>query len=64
LSGAPGIAKSMHDQKSKHAHEREALVALAARHRADRARALEGSDALWQCGRGHAWDGGVSAAGG
>jgi hypothetical protein len=36
----------MHDQKSKHAHEREALMALAARHRADRARALEGGDAL------------------
>ncbi|MDN7179917.1 hypothetical protein M0D69_18325 [Caballeronia sp. SEWSISQ10-4 2] len=57
----------MHDQKSKHAHEREALMvlaALAARHRVDRARALEGDDALWQCGRGHSWDGGVSAAGG
>jgi len=33
----------MHDQKSKHAHEHEALMALAARHRADRARALEGA---------------------
>jgi hypothetical protein len=52
----------MHDQNSKHAHEREELMALAARHRADRARALEADDALWQCGRGHAWDDGVSAA--
>jgi hypothetical protein len=55
----------MHDPKSKHAHEREALMALmalAARHRAERARALEAEGALWQCGRGHAWDDGVSAA--
>jgi hypothetical protein len=37
-------------------------MALVARHRADRARALEGDDAVWQCGRGHAWDDGVSAA--
>jgi len=57
----------MQDQKSKHAHEREALMApmaLAARHRTDRTRALEGGDALWQCGRAHTWDGGVSAASG
>ena len=39
-----------------------ALMALAARHRAERARALEAEGALWQCGRGHAWDDGVSAA--
>ena len=37
-------------------------MALAARHRAERARALEAEGALWQCGRGHAWDDGVSAA--
>jgi len=57
----------MQDQKSKHAHEREALMApmaLAARHRTDRARALEEDEAPWQCGRGHTWDGGVSAASG
>ena len=55
----------MDHQKSKHAIEREALMALAARHRADRAlafKALETADAGWQCGRGHAWDDGVSAA--
>jgi hypothetical protein len=52
----------MHDRKSKHSHEREALMALVARHRADRARALGAADAGWQCGRGHAWDDGVSAA--
>ncbi|WP_158936047.1 hypothetical protein [Burkholderia sp. S171] len=40
-------------------------MALAARHRADRAltlKTLQTADALWQCGRGHAWDDGVSAA--
>ena len=40
-------------------------MALAARHRADRALAfetLETANAGWQCGRGHAWDDGVSAA--
>jgi hypothetical protein len=55
----------MDHQKSKHALEREALMALAARHRADRAltfETLETADAGWQCGRGHAWDDGVSAA--
>ncbi|OXC76336.1 hypothetical protein [Caballeronia sordidicola] len=55
----------MDDQKSKHPLEREALMALAARYRADRALAfetLETADAGWQCGRGHAWDDAVSAA--
>jgi hypothetical protein len=52
----------MDHPKSKHALEREALMALAARHRADRALTLETADALWQCGRGHAWDDGISAA--
>jgi len=40
-------------------------MALAARHRADRAltfETLETANAGWQCGRGHAWDDGVSAA--
>jgi hypothetical protein len=64
----------MDHQKSKHAFVRDALMALAARHRADRAltfetfetletlETLETADAGWQCGRGHAWDDGVSAA--
>ncbi|HEV7834569.1 MAG TPA: hypothetical protein VGP09_14470 [Caballeronia sp.] len=58
----------MDHQKSRHALEREALMALAARHRADRAMTfatlgtLETANAGWQCGRGHAWDDGVSAA--
>jgi hypothetical protein len=40
-------------------------MALAARHRADRAMTfatLGTANAGWQCGRGHAWDDGVSAA--
>ncbi|MFT4433683.1 hypothetical protein ACMX25_09870 [Caballeronia sp. 15715] len=58
----------MDHQKSRHAIEREALMTLAARHRADRATAfaalgtLETANASWQCERGHAWDDGVSAA--
>jgi hypothetical protein len=55
----------MEHQKSKHALVREALMTLAARHRADRAltfETLETADVGWQCGRGHAWDDGVSAA--
>ena len=55
----------MDHQKSKRALEYEALMALAARHRADRAltvETLETAGAGWQCGRGHAWDNGLSAA--
>jgi hypothetical protein len=55
----------MDHQKSKHALEYEALMALAARHRADWASAFkthETADAGWQCGRGHAWDDSLSAA--
>jgi hypothetical protein len=55
----------MDHQKSKRALEYEGLMALAARHRAERAvsfETLETADAGWQCGRGHAWDDGLSAA--
>ena len=37
-------------------------MALAARHRADQAMTRELAGAGWQCGRGHAWDDGISAA--
>lgn len=37
-------------------------MALAARHRADRALSVETAGSGWQCGRGHAWDDGLSAA--
>jgi hypothetical protein len=52
----------MDHQKSKHALGRETLMALAARHRDDRALTFETADAGWQCGRGHAWDDSLSAA--
>lgn len=41
--------------------KRESLLALAARHRSDRALSIE-AGANWQCDRGHAWDDSISAA--
>lgn len=53
----------MHTKKSKHALERDELMALATRYRKERAAAMSDStEAGWQCGRGHAWDESISAA--
>jgi hypothetical protein len=52
----------MHTEKSKHALEREELMALAASYRTQRAASMSDSAEGWQCGRGHAWDSTLSAA--
>jgi hypothetical protein len=52
----------MRTEKSKHALEREELVALATRYRTQRAVTSDSIEAGWQCGRGHAWDDTLSAA--
>jgi len=51
----------MHNEKSKHALEREELMALAASYRTQRAATSDSAEG-WQCGRGHAWDNTLSAA--
>jgi hypothetical protein len=54
----------MNTRKSgfERARERDALIAQATRHRADRGLVLEDAGVSWQCERGHAWDDAQSAA--